>query len=608
MVRQIIHGYFFYFFVFVLFFEVLLGDMTGFGSLGVVSDTALFAAYLLFLFTAGERKISMGIVVTLLVFLFYLAYSFFVACNNIHAIALDFLMQSRPYLTFFIVMQMANSFTGSRKLLLKRLSLSIWTLFIPLGIYGAINPVAFAGTVIQPAGYTSSIVILSLLYLYCCGFSLRERLMFLLMLSAGLIVVHARFYEFFILACAVLIFLYRRDSLLSGLRTGIALAMVLGMTAYISESQITDYLSTRAVAETDHGFAARAVLYQTAEVLLKDFFPLGSGLASFASHASRTYYSPIYSNYGLSSVNGLTPQEWFSASDSYCPSLAQFGIVGIALYLFFWTYIVWLAFSKLRKKGEIQPFIVALVLTSFAFIENIFDSFFTNNRGVFMMMFLGVIFSKPGAVAAVRKKAGHAAPREIIRLTTLETVPDANDGDRKKAENDGEAYEDENVAETPTSPPYPTPESVHESAPDCPTPPAENTEEETDEEYGDFEEYCEDDADFDATGGTVPEEEKTDTPEDASDEDAPTDKDKECPRTNDPHTGASRLTPPSALPTQSPHHEKSMEQEFRETLEKLKTLAEEKRRLLREKESDESDAAHDGARKEDGAEPFSYII
>jgi hypothetical protein len=645
--------------------------MIGMEGLGIASDIVLLAAYVALQLSTRDRRINRGIVATLLIFIFYLVYSFFVACNNARAIALDFLMQIRPYLTFFIVMQMVHSFSDSRKRLLKQLCLSMWIFFIPLSIYGLINPVMFAGMVSQPANYVSSVVILSLLYLYCCGFSLKERLTFLLMLSVGLIVVHARFYGFFILTCAIMMFFNRSGILLSKLRTGIAIALVLGVTIYISESQITDYLSAPPAVGNDYGFAARATLYQTAGFILKDFFPLGSGFASFATHASKTYYSPIYSDYGLGSVNGLTPQEWFPVSDSYYPSLAQFGIVGIALYLLFWAYIVWLAFSKLRKKGEIQPFVAVLILISFAFIENIFDSFFTSNKGVFMMMFLGIIFSKSDVPAVHRRKKRHFVPLETTRLVDAENIPDTTLERGREweesvdAEDAKETGEEGPVADTPAivasvPPPLPAREIELPGA----TLSDDGAEEEREDEYDDFEEYCEDGSDEsdgkpserqseslpekpaamngaavaneaartkthvcgipvrqdadenvirnESPGMKEPAKEKTVAPESVPDkhvfdDDELPDESEDDYWMDDSHEEP--CPPPPSAPASQPnrqsetdHGKTDMEKEFQEALEKIKAHAEEKRRLLNE------NAADSVEKKDDTGECIDYLI
>lgn len=53
-------------------------------------------------------------------------------------------------------------------------------------------------------------------------------------------------------------------------------------------------------------FMARAMLYVTSFEIFKDFFPFGSGFASFASHSSGVYYSPLYAKYGIENVKGIS--------------------------------------------------------------------------------------------------------------------------------------------------------------------------------------------------------------------------------------------------------------------------------------------------------------
>jgi hypothetical protein len=602
--------------------------MAGLRGMDVVADIVLLATYFLYLFSTKGRKVNRGLVITLIVFLFYLVYSLFVAYNNTRgAITLDFLMQIRPYLTFFIVSQMAHTFSYSRKRLLKRLCFSMWIFFVPLGIYGLINPATFGSVVGSPANYVASVVFLSLLYLYCCRFSLNERLMFLLMLSVGLIVIHARFYGFFILACLILIYFYHPDRLRSKLRTGIAIVLILGATISISKSQITDYMHPQTVAVNDYDFAARSTLYQTAGMLLRDFFPLGSGFASFATYASKAHYSHIYSDYGLSFVNGLTPQEWFSASDSYYPSLAQFGIVGIILYLTFWGYIVWLAFSKLRKKGEVQPFIVALILISFVFIENISDSFFTSNKGVFMMMFLGILFSKPSAASVHRRRNKRFIPLETTQLTGVMAVPDATveaaeHEDEKEAEiKSATDVEAEKTVTEPSVPPLPTQE-VEDSEEPSDVLRGESAEDaETEDEYADFEEYCDDENE---TDDEAPEHKDIILPENRAamqdaaiaNEAVPTEEKtapdgEEVYHANDipveaPQSQSGICAPESESPDETaPKNETFMEKEFQEVLEKLKSHTEEKCRLPAKEEAGDTRPAPD---EKGDSERFDYII
>ena len=75
--------------------------------------------------------------------------------------------------------------------------------------------------------------------------------------------------------------------------------------------------------EGEQDFLARFVLYATSFDILKDYFPFGSGLASFATHASGEYYSGIYEEYEIDTVWGLSKTYHKFIADTYYPSLAE---------------------------------------------------------------------------------------------------------------------------------------------------------------------------------------------------------------------------------------------------------------------------------------------
>ena len=78
------------------------------------------------------------------------------------------------------------------------------------------------------------------------------------------------------------------------------------------------------------------MLYVTGGQILLDYFPFGSGLASFASNASAVNYSTLYYDYGLDKVWGLSPSKTDFICDAYYPSLCQFGVVGVCLFIYLW--------------------------------------------------------------------------------------------------------------------------------------------------------------------------------------------------------------------------------------------------------------------------------
>ena len=109
---------------------------------------------------------------------------------------------------------------------------------------------------------------------------------------------------------------------------------------------------------------------------------------------SRVDYSPIYGEYGIDYIWGLSKSYSAFIADTYYPSLAEFGVVGLVLFVLFWFYIIKKAFSFFMKTNDTRLIIMSLLIIGFLAIENVADATFTSNRGFFMMIFLGLILSE----------------------------------------------------------------------------------------------------------------------------------------------------------------------------------------------------------------------
>ena len=170
--------------------------------------------------------------------------------------------------------------------------------------------------------------------------------------------------------------------------------IILFGVAFVAKDKIELYFIQSLTGE-EKDLLARFVLYSTSiNILFYDFVPFGSGLASFATHASGLYYSDIYPFYGIDGVWGLSKKEWYFVADTYYPSLAQFGIVGVILYIVFWIYILKKSFYYFKQTNHVKYFLIAILIVGFVSIENVADASFTSNRGFFMMMFLGLVLSE----------------------------------------------------------------------------------------------------------------------------------------------------------------------------------------------------------------------
>lgn len=134
---------------------------------------------------------------------------------------------------------------------------------------------------------------------------------------------------------------------------------------------------------------SRPAMLLTSGQILLDYFPFGCGLGSFGTYASATYYSPVYEAYGLNHLWGLSKDMPIFICDAFYPGLAQFGIAGILLYLFFWYNIVRKSASK-----PTQINVCIWMVFLFFLIEGIADSTFTHNRGLFILIILALMMTK----------------------------------------------------------------------------------------------------------------------------------------------------------------------------------------------------------------------
>lgn len=130
----------------------------------------------------------------------------------------------------------------------------------------------------------------------------------------------------------------------------------------------------------------RTVLHAVGFKILMDFFPLGSGLGTFASHLSGKYYSNVYDMYGISNVIGMNREKYNFISDVFWPYIyGQFGIFGLLLY---GKIILDLFFRQFRSGIADSSRIAMAAVWIYALIATTAEAYFTNTTGVQMALFL----------------------------------------------------------------------------------------------------------------------------------------------------------------------------------------------------------------------------
>ena len=129
-------------------------------------------------------------------------------------------------------------------------------------------------------------------------------------------------------------------------------AVILAIALCISWGQLIEYFGS--------DVTARSALTTTSIEIASDYFPLGTGFGSFGSYMSRVYYSPVYIEYGLSSVYGLMNVSGADSfiSDTFWPMvIGQAGFVGLLCYICALVMIY-------KKIGQLYPQQLNLYSTS----------------------------------------------------------------------------------------------------------------------------------------------------------------------------------------------------------------------------------------------------
>lgn len=379
----------YYIFILTILFGIVLHNILGVKFADEICCLLLVGVFFCYMFQLKDWDINKGFLVTLFVFLFYLIYSLFIHSNSVKGIFYDLVIQMKPYLVFFTVYQILPIFSTKNKSLLKDACLLIWFLCLPFALYGFINPRILSVIWEHPTNYAAVITSLALTYLFLGNYSKKERLIFLLMLSVGLISGRAKFSGFFVLAMFVVLYLNDMKRTELNLKTVLILSGLTIVIAIAAKEKIDLYF-LQALSGEEEQLVARAALYFNSLEIFKDYIPFGSGLASYATHASGVFYSEIYNEYNLSSIWGLTKDAPDFITDTYYPSLAQFGIVGFFLYFFFWSFYTFKSYKYMRQTGNIHFFSIFIMIAGYLFIKNIAEASFTSNEGVFTMFLLAL--------------------------------------------------------------------------------------------------------------------------------------------------------------------------------------------------------------------------
>lgn len=355
---------------------------------------------------------------------FYAIYSVTaVHFNTTPYIILDWILGLKPYIPFLVIYVIKPIFSESDKhffriVAVTNASLCVIFLIFRSSIPYTVGHVLSCGTVIM---------ISMLTYLICSiepDGSVPRRRMFILvlLLTAGLYCTRSKYYGEFIIALFFL-FVYKPGIFSKiNIKHIAILGCVFGIVLLAAWQKINYYFISGNIQEAGSGETydtfARPVLYLTSGLILIDYFPFGSGLASFASYASSANYSTLYYDYGLNLIWGLSPTMPDFICDTYYPQLAQYGIVGLILFAIFFTYLIrtlsnLIAYDPVKQR---YSYCAGICAVSFILIESIAGTSFVQSSGFMAMTLIAITLSKSCIGNNIRKD--NTLPSNLVKVIT----------------------------------------------------------------------------------------------------------------------------------------------------------------------------------------------
>ena len=331
--------------------------------------------------------------------------------NTKTAVIVGLILEFKPYIAVLVMLCVAPELTAGDKRILRTVSL----------VYGALALVSFVSletmlntVFVHPAYYGGTCLLASMVYAYCSmddegRLSDKTRLIMLVIMVAGIASARSKYYGEFIIA--LVLFAFYRPGMLRrlsvGTMAGLAVVAVIFVAAVWQKFSFYFLMGGSGVFDANNlDSFARAALYAGMVLVLIDFPLFGSGLASYASFASASPYSTLYEQYGLNHVWGLSKDFPAFVCDAYYASLAQFGIVGIILFVWFWVHIYRYlrVFTKYEDGRYKYLFAIGAVLVATLLIELTTGTMIFQPHGEYMMMVLGLICITGKRLVAARKR------------------------------------------------------------------------------------------------------------------------------------------------------------------------------------------------------------
>lgn len=355
---------------------IAYNDLPGFSSVDEIMMGILFVyTFMKYSNRSINRRPWREFMVCLSVIAFYTLYSLMFGVNVAGGVWLDLLQEIRPYSIIFCTWILNPRFTKKQK------KWMLGTMVLTLFSWIVYHPQTLNTQVEAEFPVLGQLAV-------CTGMSWylftketkRNRNIALLLVLTGMLAPKFKFMGEVVCFIGFVYFVKNRLNFKSP-KTIIYAVLLVTVILMVTWTRFDTYY----VSGLSNDQLARPMTYKTSLQILWDYFPFGSGMGSFACNGAWKYYSSLYYDYHLNEVWGLDEGGGFIC-DAYYPTLAQFGIVGVFFFCWFWKRRL-VAFNQIE---DMRYYRVAMLTFCCLVIEQTADSSWLSGKGMGYCMMIAL--------------------------------------------------------------------------------------------------------------------------------------------------------------------------------------------------------------------------
>lgn len=355
---------------------IAYNDLPGFSSVDeVMMGILLVYTFMMYSNRSINRRPWKEFMVCYSVIAFYTIYSLIFGANVSGGVWLDLMQEVRPFTMVFCTWILNPRFTKNQKkwmLASMVLTLFSWIAYHPESFESANAEFPVLGQLAICTGMAW--------YLFTKN-SKRNRYIAVALVLTGMVAPKFKFMGEVVCFIAFVFYVKNRLNFKSP-KTIIYCLLIITIILTVTWARVDVYY----VSGLQNEELARPMSYKTSLKILYDYFPFGSGMGSFACNGAWKFFSPLYYKYNLTGIWGLSPEMGYFICDAYYPTLAQFGIVGVFFFCWFWKRRL-VAFNQIE---DMRYYRVAMLTFCCLAIEQTADSSWLSGKGMGYCMLIAL--------------------------------------------------------------------------------------------------------------------------------------------------------------------------------------------------------------------------